>query len=380
MNNVSSFKDCFGCGVCVISCPKHIINLQLNANGFYSPMVDSTQCVDCSLCLKTCSYAQNDVSFSVPLGSYSAWSLAPDIRKKTTSGGIVYEISNYFLSIGYKVCAVKYNTSLHRAEHYIAQTPSQLGPSIGSKYIQSYTIPGFSLINKSDKYVVIGTPCQIDSLRRYINRFHREDNFVLIDFFCHGVPSMLLWKSYLKMVGISDIVDVHFRSKKDGWQESTCIEINKRTCNYFSKLADGDLFYKFFLGDRCLSKACYKNCRFKLKNSSADIRVGDMWGKKYMSNQEGVSAVITFTALGEQILRELKTSRINIEKLDDVLGIQLRKNPQRKRSYSYVQNALIKNVPLREIDFISTLIELPDTLPQKFKYYYKRIKQMLYAH
>lgn len=85
-----------------------------------------------------------------------------------------------------------------------------------------------------------------------------------------------------------------------------------------------------------------------------------------MSNQEGVSAVITFTALGEKKLRELKTSRINIEKLDDVLGIQLRKTPQRKRSYNYVQKALIKNVPLREFDFISTLIELPDTLPQKF--------------
>lgn len=380
MNNVSSFKDCFGCGVCVISCPKHIISLQLNADGFYYPMVDSSKCVDCSLCLKSCSYAQNDVSYSVHLGAYSAWSLTPDNRKKTTSGGIVYEISNYFLSLGYKVCAVKYNTLLHRAEHYIAQSLLQIEPSVGSKYIQSYTIPGFSLINKSDKYVVVGTPCQIDSLRRYINRLHIEDNFVLIDFFCHGVPSINLWKSYLKYTKLTDIKEVRFRSKREGWQTSTYIIIISKLRTWYSKMIDGDLFYKFFIGDRCLGKACYDNCRFKLKNSSADIRVGDMWGKKYMDNQEGVSAVITFTALGEQIIHELNTCKINIEKLDDVLGTQLRKNPQRKRSYNYVRNALKKNVPLREIDVISTLIELQDTLPQKFKYYYKRIKQMLYAH
>lgn len=376
MNNVSSFKDCFGCGVCVISCPKHIINLQLNANGFYYPMVDSTQCIDCSLCLKSCSYVQNDVSFYVPLGSYSAWSIAPDIRKKTTSGGVVYEISNYFLSLGYKVCAVKYNTSLHRAEHYIAQTPSQLEPSIGSKYIQSYTIPGFSLINKSDKYVVIGTPCQIDSLRRYINRLHIENNFVLIDFFCHGVPSMLLWKSYLKMVGISDIVDVHFRSKKDGWQESTCIEINKRSSNYFSKLTDGDLFYKFFLGNRCLNKPCYDDCKFKTINSSADIRVGDMWGKKYCTNKEGISAVITFTEKGEEIIHSLSNCSIRDESINDVLGIQMRKNAQRPLSYKFVMSSLKKNKHLTFIDYIASLIELPNKSRKKFIYINKRLKQL----
>ena len=30
MNNISSIKNCFGCGVCAIACPKKIIDLRLN--------------------------------------------------------------------------------------------------------------------------------------------------------------------------------------------------------------------------------------------------------------------------------------------------------------------------------------------------------------
>ena len=66
---------------------------------------------------------------------------------------------------------MRYNTELARAEHYIATTIDELRPSIGSKYIQSYTINGFSSINRKQKYLVTGTPCQIDSFRRYIRNF-----------------------------------------------------------------------------------------------------------------------------------------------------------------------------------------------------------------
>ena len=52
-------------------------------------------------------------------------------------------------------------------------------------------------INKKEKYLVTGTPCQIDSFRKYIKKFRVEDNFVLMDFFCHGVPSKLVWDKYI---------------------------------------------------------------------------------------------------------------------------------------------------------------------------------------
>lgn len=43
--NISSVKDCYGCGVCAASCPHKIIKIQLNKKGFYEPvLVDKDKC------------------------------------------------------------------------------------------------------------------------------------------------------------------------------------------------------------------------------------------------------------------------------------------------------------------------------------------------
>lgn len=72
----------------------------------------------------------------------------------------------------------------------LQHTVEELIPSIGSKYIQSYTEEAFKKIDRKQKYLVTGTPCQIDSFRRFIRKFRCEDNFILMDFYCHCVPSM----------------------------------------------------------------------------------------------------------------------------------------------------------------------------------------------
>ena len=51
MNNISSLKDCYGCGVCAVACPRKVISISLNANGFYVPLVVHAGCTECGLCL-----------------------------------------------------------------------------------------------------------------------------------------------------------------------------------------------------------------------------------------------------------------------------------------------------------------------------------------
>lgn len=55
-----------------------------------------------------------------------------------------------------------------------------------------------------------------------IRHFGVEDNFVLMDFFCHGVPTLLLWNKYLSEVEakIGDATFVSWRNKTTGWQDS----------------------------------------------------------------------------------------------------------------------------------------------------------------
>ena len=69
-------------------------------------------------------------------------------RRICSSGGIGYEVGKKLISQGFKVCGVLYNSEKERAEHYIATSVEELIPSIGSKYIQSYTVDGFKAINR----------------------------------------------------------------------------------------------------------------------------------------------------------------------------------------------------------------------------------------
>ena len=117
-----------------------------------------------------------------------------------------------------------------RAEHFIASTLEELVQTTGSKYIQSYPVDGWKGVDRKGKYLVTGTPCQIDSFRNYMKRMKLpEENFILMDFFCHGVPSMLAWKKYCKEVEktTGKITYASWRNKLNyGWHDSWIIGID----------------------------------------------------------------------------------------------------------------------------------------------------------
>lgn len=333
MKNISNIKDCYGCGLCAVVCAKRIIDIKLSSDGFYQPtLTDVDKCSSCGLCVDVCSFSKSDVaSKPIEIKAYAVYSKDSDVRYNCSSGGVGFELGHSLIENGYKVCACKYNVENRRAEHYIATTKEELRLSMGSKYIQSYTLDGFKSVNRKDKYLVIGTPCQIDSFRRYINKFKVEGNFVLVDFFCHGVPSKLVWDKYLvdveKVVG--KIKNVSWRDKLTGWHDSWSMVISGEKNIIKSRHSKGDKFYSMFLGNNCLGKACYRDCKYKYDNSSADIRLGDCWGSKYNDNIEGVSAVVAFTPRGVELLENNK----NIELIS--LGLDVVAEGQMKKSLDY---------------------------------------------
>ena len=330
MKNISSVHSCYGCGVCAVICPRKIINIELNSEGFYEPRIEEADnCTDCGLCLSVCSFVHEETALRPDgIDCYAAWSKDRTVRRKCSSGGIGFEIGKYLINQDYQACGVRYDCETNRAEHYMAHTIEEFVPSIGSKYIQSYTLSGFSKLNRTDKFLVTGTPCQIDSIRRYIRKLRIEEHFVLMDFFCHGVPSMLVWKQYVKEVEkhTGKLTYVSWRNKQTGWHDSWSIGIEgvngrekinwhdsyamlmrgKKSYTYFSRLSTGDLFYKFFLGNMCLGKACYKHCKYKMSSSSADIRIGDLWGNAYKEDEDGVSAVLALTERGKCLIKEMQ--------------------------------------------------------------------------
>ena len=113
-----------------------------------------------------------------------------------------------------------------------------------------------------------------------------------------------------------------------------------------------DLFYKLFLGDFCLGKACYDKCRFKYDQSSADIRIGDAWGSHYQEDEKGVSAVITFTEKGHELL---KMCQCTLEPLP--FGVvaegQMKQCAQRQPMTRKIMKALVQeNSTMEDLELI----------------------------
>ena len=327
-SNVTSLKYC--CGICTSVCPRGILTMKLDNNGFYKPYTENQhQCIECGLCLDVCAFKHKELALShSKTDSWAAWSNDEAVRKKCSSGGIGFEIGRQLILRGYGVVGSRYNIEKQRAEHYIATTVEEFVQSIGSKYIQSYTEDALKLIKrKGHKYLVTGTPCQIDSFRRMIQKFHCEENFVLLDFFCHSVPSKFVWDSYLKKQEhvLGKIIYASWRNKYHyGWHDSWVMGldgtktskpinwndsyenlIKERTCTIQSRWTTGDMFYKLFLGDMCSGIHCEKDCKYKYDKSSADIRIGDLWGNTYKADEKGVSALIAFTETGKQVINSL---------------------------------------------------------------------------
>lgn len=363
-------RTCYGCGVCATSCPQRIISIHLNCEGFYIPTItDELSCIKCGICLDVCSYNHEKLSLeNVNIKSWAAWSNDERVRRKCSSGGIGFEIGKQLIEKGYKVVGCRYDIENQRAEHYIASTIDELVQSIGSKYIQSYTEEAFKQIDKRQKYLVVGTPCQIDSFRRMVRKFHCEENFVLMDFFCHCVPSMLVWEAYQKKIEkkIGKVTYASWRNKFDyGWHDSWLMGLDgektskpvdwndsydtlvreKRTFIQ-SRWSQGDMFYKLFLGDVCFGSQCEKECKFKYDQSSADIRIGDLWGKTYQNEEKGVSALIAFTEKGKEVIASLKDVTIVSHPFEVVAEGQMKDNVKRKAMYSVVMFMLKQGWPL----------------------------------
>lgn len=361
--NISDIHNCYGCGVCTKVCPVHIIDLHLNKEGFYEPFIaEEDKCIHCGLCRDVCAYIKDKpAQNNVPVVSYAAWSNDEQVQKKCSSGGVGFEIGKYLLGKGYKVVGVRYNAEKGRAEHFIASSLEELVQTTGSKYIQSYPVDGWNGIDRKGKYLVTGTPCQIDSFRNYMKRMKlSEENFVLLDFFCHGVPSMNVWKKYTQAVEkiTGKITYASWRNKWTGWHDSWDMGIDgeghgekinwhdsydmlirEKKTFIQSPISKGDKFYKLFLGDCVLGDQCYHHCKYKYDKSSADIRICDLWGKTYQNNEDGVSGAVAFTENGKRILSAINCHLIE-HSFETVAEGQMKTCPPYKDWYKKVEIAL----------------------------------------
>ncbi len=320
---MSALRECTSCQMCAAVCPRDAITIRLNKDGFYRPHVNEDECTNCGLCTKVCYKFDNDVKATPVedvkiINVYSAQHLSDVLLEKVTSGGVADALAKELVNLGYICIGVTYNDNHHRAEHVVAMTIEDTDAFRGSKYIQSYSIDAFKELVKNvrtTKYAVFGLPCHIYAINKFLTVRNRRDDCILIDLFCHGCPSMNVWKKYEEeiksLVGNKKFDDVQFRSKVKGWG-AFHIEVDVDGKKSFVSSPRKDEFFSLFFSDMVLNGAC-SDCVLRSTMEYTDIRLGDFWGKKFQNDRKGVSAVAIVTERGKHLFSAIKDQFVTEE-------------------------------------------------------------------
>lgn len=315
--------NCCGCSACVSICPQKCTTMAEDNEGFLYPSVNTSQCINCGLCEKVCPVI-NKSEKRTPLKAFAAHNKNEIIRRLSSSGGIFTFLAENVINDGGVVFGARFDDDFN-VRHDYAETIEALAAFRGSKYLQSKMLDNYSVakafLEEGRKILFSGTPCQISGMNRYLRK--RYNNLLTVDCICHGVPSPLVWKSYLNESGTTPTA-VSFRDKKNGWKRYF-VTVSGKDGKQLSTPAYEDKYIRVFLSDLCLRPSCY-DCPAKGGRSCSDITLGDFWGIEHIDpavdDDKGTSLVLVNTEKGETLFNSL-----DIEAKEEPYGEALKYNP-----------------------------------------------------
>ena len=317
MIDIRHKSNCCGCEACVQVCPTKCIDFVTDIQGFLYPIVNNNSCIDCGLCEKVCPVINRGVSSKTsPVTLYAVKSNDNTVREQSSSGGFFSLLADFVLAKDGIVYGAAFD-DMFNVCHFRVDNIADLHKLRGSKYVQSRIGQTFSECQrdlKEGKLVLFtGTPCQISALGHFLRNDY--DNLIKVEVVCHGVPSPMIYRQYLKETIINDgedraITKVNFRTKISSWKNYFFTVEYKELggISEYKECVTDSLYMNGFLSDLYVRPSCFK-CPAKNFTSKADFTIADFWGQEYtfpeFDDDQGVSAVFTNTAKAKYIFNQL---------------------------------------------------------------------------
>lgn len=344
-----SVEQCTLCGSCYNACPVDAISFKTLYLDFLYPAIDNSRCVGCDRCEKSCPILadKQEPESGYPI-AFAARSRDEEARRKSSSGGVFYELASKILSEGGYICGAVFDDHFH-VKHIVSNTQKDLYRMMGSKYAQSDMGMCFrqikTLLDEGKNVLFTGCPCQVAGLRTYIGRKH--PNLLLVELICHGIPSDHMLQTYIGMQERkygARLTRMEFRNKKKGWHNSS-VRMEFENGRVHSEPMTFDTYMQGYFRGVTLKESCF-SCQFRGFKSGSDLTIGDLWGAEIsipdMDDNNGLSAVIVNSEKGTLFLNRSKIIRRQFEinkilKYNQSLLTSFDEGAQRAEFYAYTE-------------------------------------------
>lgn len=307
-------EKCSGCGACAQICPKSVITMQYNSEGFLVPSLDESKCIHCAVCVRVCHIIQKPAKASENREAYVAYLKDNALLKYSASGGVFAKTAQMILKNSGEVFGAAW-TEDFLVKHEGIHSAGEIQKLQGSKYLQSDTSSIFQLVQEALKdankpVLFSGTPCQVAALYSYLGE--DSENLVTMDLICHGVASPMFFQRYYSEMNrkYGPITAYSFRTRrKIGSSKSEFIVKMKRK-GKAAKLIyhDNDVFLNLFLKGKIFRKSCY-TCPYANLRRISDITIGDCDSSDYYELKYQLtssSTVIVHSDKGKQLWDSVK--------------------------------------------------------------------------
>lgn len=319
INKIVEKDLCLGCGLCEAVYGKDGATMQLQSNGFLTPVIKKSQIESEKIILRICPginivndqpFENRDRIWGKVMGTYSGYSSDKEIQTKGSSGGIISAVAIFLLE-NKKVDAVLHvggdSNDYQRNSLRVSRTRDEVLEYAGSRYAPAGVFNDILaiLLGNDDCYLFIGKPCDISALKNLLNEFpqYKERFKFFVSIMCAGIPSYNATQDVIETFDKVKLPIKDLTYRGNGWP------------GFFSFIDASERRHQMSYNDSW-GKNLGKKIHFRCKicpdgiGLQSDFAAGDAWetkdGYPDFTEREGRSLILLRTPKATDLFHTMK--------------------------------------------------------------------------